>query len=133
MTIHELRCDVCGRLLFGWEVHLPESPLRGVRLDIHPGVPLMHDESVLVCAEPCWAEVRATLGPDDLEDICAICGEAVPYEGSLHVSVLRQKFGARPTWQFCRAHGAEFMNRFRFVDPKMGADDLKLGSDFPKQ
>ncbi len=133
MTIHDLGCDVCGRMLAGLETDLQDSPARGTRLLVHPGDPKRHDNSVLVCTEPCWERLRADLGPQDREDVCAMCREAVAFQGSLHVMVMLQKFGANPTWQFCRRHGAEFLNNFLFVQPKLAEADLKLSVDFPSE
>ncbi len=105
MTINDLRCDVCGRVLPG--------PGSGVRFGYHPGVPELRDSSGLACTT-CWNEATVEL---DLSarSRCAACGQPVTRQQSLHVRNL-----ADPrSWQLCAGDAVRFLNRLRTVEPKL--------------
>lgn len=105
MTISDLRCDFCGRLLAG--------PAGAVRFGYHPGAPQLRDDSGLGC-EPCWADAIGRLDRPASARACAACGEAITRTGSLHV----RRFGDRRAWRLCTSDAAQFLNRLRTVRPK---------------
>ncbi|HVL89565.1 MAG TPA: hypothetical protein VM841_04945 [Actinomycetota bacterium] len=131
MTISDLRCDFCGRLLAG-SAWLEPGDAGAIRLFIHPGDPLLRDDQPLLC-RVCWAALRSEIGEPDRADECAICGEPLTYTASLHLIEMTGRIGEAPAWQFCREHGTALLNRFRFVEPKMAPADLALKADFPKR
>jgi len=128
MTIADLRCDICGTALAGSAILTPDDPRSAIRLYVHPGDPLHREDSILVCGT-CWGDLGGWMG-EGRPDVCAVCGQAVTYEGSLHLLVMTGRVGEAPLWQFCRTHGVELLNRFRFIEPKMGPGDLALKADF---
>lgn len=113
MTIRDLLCDVCGRLVPGPSGESLPTSAGGVRFAYHPGQLRLRDDSGLLC-EQCWGEVRGWLGTAVWRQ-CAVCGEAVRHEGSLHVRRLDEP----DTWQLCRNHAVEFLNRLQTVEPKL--------------
>ena len=123
MTITDLRCDICGTSLAGSAMLDPEDPRSATRLYIHPGDPLHRDDSNLTCLA-CWHELTAWMGGTGRPDVCGVCGEAVTYEGSLHVLEMTGRIGEAPEWQLCRGHAVELLNRLRSTDPKMRVEDL---------
>jgi len=129
VTISDLRCDFCGRLLAG-SAWLEQGDSGAIRLFVHPGDPLLRDDQPLLC-RVCWAELRVQIGDPDRADVCAVCDSAVTYTASLHILEMTGKIGEAPGWQFCREHGVRLLNRFRFIDPKMAVGDLALKADFP--
>ena len=129
MTISDLCCDFCGRLLAG-SAWLEEGDAGAIRLFVHPGDPLLRDDQPLLC-RVCFAQLGEWIGAPDRADVCAVCGAALTYTGSLHVLEMTGRIGEAPAWQFCRPHGVEILNRFRFIDPKMTPADLALKADFP--
>ena len=130
VTIANLECDLCGRFLVGASALQPGDPRSAVRLFIHPGDPLLRDDSILVCVA-CWEDLRGELGVGPRADVCAFCGEEVAYQASLHILEMTGRIGEAPLWQLCRPHAVELLNRFRFVDPKLRPQDLVLKADFP--
>jgi hypothetical protein len=106
MTINDLRCDFCGRLLAG--------PSGAVRFGYHPGAPQFRDNSGLAC-ECCWADAVGRLDESAGTRSCAACGETITRTGSLH---LRRLDGGR-TWRLCASHAARFLNLLRTVEPKL--------------
>lgn len=131
MTISDLRCDFCGRPLAGsaWQ---EDGDAGAIRLFVHPGDPLVRDDQPLLC-RVCFAGLRQQIGEPDQADVCAVCGVGVTYTGSLHVLEMTGRIGEAPAWQFCRPHGVELLNRFRFIEPKMTESDLALKADFPNR
>lgn len=107
----------------------PEHPQAAVRLYLHPGDPLHREDQVLVC-RTCWAALLERIGEPGRADVCASCGVAVVYEGSLHMLEMTGRLGEAPLWQFCREHAVELLNGFRFIEPKMKPQDLALKADF---
>lgn len=129
MTVADLRCDICGTGLAGSAILAPDDPRAAIRLFVHPGDPLHRDDSILVC-QRCWMELTGWMGAEATPDACAVCGEAVSYEASLHVLVMTGRVGEAPEWQLCRRDAVSLLNRFRFTDPKMRVEDLALKADF---
>jgi hypothetical protein len=105
LTIHDLRCDVCGRFLSG--------PAAGVRFVYHPGVPELRDDSGVACAA-CWDTLTQAL---DLTATgrCAACAEPVPRRQSLHV----RRFSQPGSWRLCARDAVGFLNSLRTVEPKL--------------
>ena len=124
MTINDLRCDVCGRMLTGLggstagpaapATGSPRSGIRaGVRFVYHPGRPELRDASGLACT-PCWEEaVRSFSHP--VIGQCAACGTGVTRLGSLHLRC----YDNPQAWRLCPPHAVEFLNRLRTVEPKL--------------
>ena len=124
MTINDLRCDVCGRMVAGLSGQAagpaapatgsPRSDIReGVRFVYHPGRPELRDASGLACG-PCWEEaVRSFGGPAASQ--CAACGTGVTRLGSLHL----RRYDDPQAWRLCPLHAVEFLNRLRTVEPKL--------------
>lgn len=121
MTIGDLRCDVCGKTLAG--------PDAGVRVLIHPGDARLKDDSTLMC-RGCWTGVVEWLGAAERIDVCARCERGVASNDSLHVTLMVGGPGAWPTWQLCRTHAVEHLNRLRTTEPKLTVATLALRSDF---
>lgn len=125
MSVTDLRCDRCGRFLVG-----PRAPdgsaesLGAVRFLYHPGNFLMKDDSGLMC-ETCWEAVAEELG-ERRADRCSRCGIAVAADRSLHL----HESGDPVPWQLCSAHGAEFLNTLRTVDPKLDPETFTLAGDW---
>jgi hypothetical protein len=120
MTINDLCCDICGRMLarpsgLADPRDLPGQP-GGVRFVYHPGKPDLRDDSGLAC-EPCWEEAVGQFGDPAApgRGRCAACGTAVSRLGSLH---LRRSDNPQ-TWRLCAPHAAGFLNRLRTVQPKL--------------
>jgi hypothetical protein len=105
MTIHDLRCDVCGRFLAG--------PGSGVRFGYHPGVPELRDNSGLACLA-CWDAITRELG-SMAGGRCAACRQPVTRQQSLFLRSLAD----RRSWQLCAAHAVGFLNQLRTVEPKL--------------
>jgi hypothetical protein len=118
VTVFDLRCDACGRLLAG--------PGDGTRFLYHPGDFLLKDDSGLLCAS-CWAETGAWLG-ERAKGRCCACGREVEHARSLHV----HRYGDPGAWQLCRVHAAEFLNRLRTVEPKLEERALTFAGDWPR-
>jgi hypothetical protein len=106
MTIHDLHCDFCGRLL--------AAPGGAVRFGYHPGSAQFRDNSGLGC-EQCWAEATGRLDRSATAGCCAACGVAVTRTQSLH---LRRLEGGH-TWRLCADHAPQFLNLLRTVQPKL--------------
>jgi hypothetical protein len=124
MTINDLRCDVCGRMVTGLSGAAvgPSAPAvgsswpgsrDGVRFVYHPGRPELRDASGLACVL-CWEEAVRPLG-DPVADRCAACGTAVTRLGSLHL----RRYDNPRAWRLCPPHAADFLNRLRTVEPKL--------------
>lgn len=105
LTIHNLRCDVCGCFLSG--------PAAGVRFVYHPGVPELRDDSGMACAA-CWDTLTRAL---DLTATgrCAACAEPVARGQSLHV----RRFSQPGSWRLCARDAVGFLNSLRTVEPKL--------------
>ena len=106
MTIYDLSCDVCGRLLAG--------PGAGVRFVYHPGVPDLRDDAGLAC-HSCWAEVTGTFGETGVPGRCAACEQPVARQRSLHL----RPFDDPRSWRLCLNHAVGFLNHLRTVEPKI--------------
>ena len=125
LTIHNLRCDVCGCFLSG--------PAAGVRFVYHPGMPELRDDSGRACG-PCWDSLTAgldlTAPPgrcaacwDTLTQAldltvtgrCAACAEPVARGQSLHV----RRFSQPGSWRLCARDAVGFLNSLRTVEPKL--------------
>ncbi len=106
MTIHDLRCDVCGRVI--------PLPADGVRFSYHPGRADLRDDSGLACAQ-CWAEAVRDLGEPGGRAACAACGAATSRSASLHL----RRPGQPSSWRLCAADAVAFLNRLRTVEPKL--------------
>src|SRR6516162_4695710 len=85
MSISDLRCDLCGRILGG--------PAAGVRFVYHPGVPALRDDSGLACVT-CWDELVRGLDVT-AAGLCAACAELAPWRQSLHV----RRFDIPGSWR----------------------------------
>jgi hypothetical protein len=118
MTVFDLACDACGRLLAG-----PED---GTRFLYHPGDFLRKDDSGLLCRS-CWSKAEAWLG-ERARDRCSVCAAEVEHARSLHV----HRAGDPAAWQLCRDHGAEFLNRLRTVEPKLEPATLTFAGEWPR-
>lgn len=105
LTVHDLRCDVCGCFLSG--------PAAGVRFVYHPGVPELRDDSGVACAA-CWDTLTQGL---DLTATgrCAACAEPVARGQSLHV----RRFSQPGSWRLCARDAVGFLNSLRTVEPKL--------------
>jgi hypothetical protein len=106
MTIYDLRCDICGRLI--------PLPAYGVRFSYHPGRADLRDDSGLACAQ-CWMAAVRDLGEPGGGSACAACGTAVSRSASLHL----RRSGEPASWRLCAADAAAFLNRLRTVEPKL--------------
>ncbi len=128
MTINDLRCDVCGRLLAGpaarpgASAHLAGGPPGppsvtgrpgGVRFVYHPGRPELRDASGLACL-PCWDDAVRRFGAP-APGRCAVCGARVGRLESLHL----RRYDDPQAWRLCAADAAGFLNRLRTVQPKL--------------
>lgn len=105
LTIHDLRCDVCGCFLSG--------PAAGVRFVYHPGLPELRDDSGLACTD-CWGTLTRALDATATRR-CAACTEPVPRRQSLHV----REFSQPRPWRLCARHAVGFLNSLRTVEPKL--------------
>lgn len=105
MTIHDLRCDVCGGFLAG--------PAAGIRFVFHPGVPELRDDSGLTCAA-CWQRLTGGLTPAATGQ-CAACGGPARRGQSLHL----RPFTEPGSWRLCATDAVGFLNSLRTVDPKL--------------
>ncbi len=105
VTIHDLRCDVCGRFLSG--------PAAGERFVYHPGVPELRDDSGLACTA-CWDRLTRALDRTAATG-CAACGEPAPRGQSLQV----RRFGQPGSWRLCASDAVGFLNSLRTVQPKL--------------
>ena len=117
MTVFDIRCDRCGSEL--------SSPDGAVRFVYHPGDLVAKDDSGLLCRS-CWRAALGWLGVEQAVDVCARCGIAVEHSRSIHI--LRS--GEAESWQLCPAHGVEFLNQLRTVDPKLTVETLTLAADW---
>ena len=113
MTISDLRCDFCGRLI--------ATPSEAVRFGYHPGAPQLGDNSGLACAL-CWADAVGGLGGPAALRSCAVCGEAVTRTRSLHL----RRLDSHHTWRLCAGHAARFLNLLRTVEPKLDAATFRF-------
>ncbi|GAB90796.1 hypothetical protein GORHZ_118_00120 [Gordonia rhizosphera NBRC 16068] len=123
MTMSNLRCDMCDRLLPGLIPGTGDMPGSGVRFSYHPGDPGMRDDSGLLCSE-CWSAWTGGLG-EPTPRVCAVCRTPVARTSSLFVS----RIDDRQTWQFCAPHAAELLNRLRTVEPKFDPASFRLPLD----
>ncbi|TNC25838.1 hypothetical protein [Amycolatopsis alkalitolerans] len=117
MTVSDLHCDRCGRFV--------SSPADGRRFVYHPGRAQFRDTSGLLCV-PCWDGLAGWLGAERPLRRCAVCGEEVTREQSLHVHTIEDP----QAWRLCSPHAVEFLNSLRTVDPKLDAATFRFpGSD----
>ncbi len=134
MTINDLRCDVCGRLLTGLADRPDEVPHEstrpdrlpgrpdGVRFVYHPGRPELRDTSGLAC-QACWDEAVRQFGsqpgqvgqPGRATARCAACGTPVGRLESLHL----RRYDDPRAWRLCAPDAVDFLNRLRTVEPKL--------------
>jgi len=105
LTVHDLRCDVCGCFLSG--------PAAGVRFVYHPGVPELRDDSGVACAA-CWDTLTQALDLT-VTGRCAACAEPVARGQSLHV----RRFSQPGSWRLCARDAVGFLNSLRTVEPKL--------------
>lgn len=105
LTVHDLRCDVCGCFLSG--------PAAGVRFVYHPGVPELRDDSGMACAA-CWDTLTQALDLT-VTGRCAACAEPVARGQSLHV----RRFSQPGSWRLCARDAVGFLNSLRTVEPKL--------------
>jgi hypothetical protein len=121
MTVHDLRCDACGRLTAG-PTAAPASDLAltGVRFVYHPGDTRLRDTRGLLCG-PCWERLADWLGGREA-GTCSVCGTPVKRVSSLHL----RRFDDPSTWQLCRAHAVHVLNSLRTVEPKLAAETFRF-------
>lgn len=120
MTVTDLHCDRCERLLAGPGGELVAGPY-GVRFVYHPGDPRLSDDSGLLCRD-CWAAAVTRLGDDRPLNRCAICDAPVDRFTSLHL----RGAGEPQAWQLCVLHAAEFLNELCTVEPKLDPATLRF-------
>lgn len=125
MTVTDLHCDRCQRLLAGPGGEVTAGPY-GVRFVYHPGDPRLSDDSGLLCRD-CWTSTVAWLGDERSMNRCAVCAEPVDRFTSLHL----RGAGEEKTWQLCRAHAAEFLNQLSTVEPKLDPATLRFPGPMP--
>jgi hypothetical protein len=106
VTVSDLSCDACGRLLPG--------PASGVRFVYHPGVPELRDDSGLACGS-CWGALTREHDLTAPVGRCAACDEPAAQRQSLHL----RRFDDPRSWRLCRRHALEFLNSLRTVRPKL--------------
>ncbi len=121
MTVADLRCDRCGRLLAGPGDEASRDGPFGIRFLYHPGDPLLRDDSGLMC-QPCWDGTTRWLGSERPEGRCAVCAEPAGRRTSLHLHRAGDPIG----WQLCTGHAVEFLNGLRTVEPKLDPQTFAL-------
>lgn len=149
MSVTDLRCDRCDRLLLGpgdpqigvpgpggLEMAEPASPaetsasetaLTPVRFVYHPGDYRLRDDSGLLCAQ-CWTTAVEHMGGETRKaGSCAVCRVVLERGQSLHV--LRS--GDPVAWELCRVHAVEFLNALHTVEPKLDAATFTFPSHSP--
>lgn len=125
MTVTDLHCDRCDRLLAGPGGEVAAGPY-GVRFVYHPGDPRLSDDSGLLCRD-CWAETVALLGPDRAMNRCAVCAATVERLTSLHL----RGAGEASTWQLCVVHAIDFLNQLSTVEPKLDPATFRFPGQVP--
>ena len=115
MSIADLCCDLCGRVVAG--------PAEGVRFVFHPGVPDLRDDSGLACQD-CWRHALAGLDVTAVAR-CAACGEPVSRQRSLHL----RPFDEPGFFRLCASHAVIFLNALRTVQPKLDAATFRFPAD----
>ncbi|HCU96590.1 MAG TPA: hypothetical protein DHU96_29260 [Actinobacteria bacterium] len=105
MTINNLCCDICGRLLTG--------PRDGVRFVYHPGKPELRDAAGLAC-QACWDDAVREFGHAG-KGRCASCGAVVSRLASLHL----RRYDDPQSWRLCAPDAVGFLNTLRTVEPKL--------------
>lgn len=113
MTVTDLHCDRCGRLLAGPGGDVLAGPY-GIRFVYHPGDPRLSDDSGLMCRD-CWSASEAYLGAARPMNQCAVCDVPVERFSSLHL----RGAGEARTWQLCIPDAVAFLNELRTVEPKL--------------
>lgn len=126
MTITDLHCDRCSAPLTGPEELRGAGGRLGVRFVYHPDVAALKDDSGLMC-EACWATTTEWLGTPNA-DTCSRCSTGFD-EGKLVVV----RLGELVAWQLCRAHGIEFLNALRTVEPKLDAATFAFPRSFDER
>lgn len=115
MSITDLRCDLCGRLL--------PMPSAGVRFVYHPGVPALRDDQSLACLA-CWDQITSGLDTTAVAR-CARCGAPAPRQRSLHV----RRFDQTGTWRLCGPDAVDFLNALLTVQPKLDRQTFRFPGD----
>lgn len=115
MTVTDLHCDRCERLLAGPGSDVLTGPY-GVRFVYHPGDPRLSDDTGMLCRD-CWAQVETRFGATRPRNRCAVCDVPVERFGSLHLRGAGEARG----WQLCVSHAVEFLNALATVTPKLDA------------
>lgn len=113
MTVTDLRCDRCERLLAGPGGDVLAGPY-GIRFVYHPGDPRLSDDSGLLCRD-CWSVIEDRLGNARPSNMCAVCNAPVDRFSSLHL----RGAGEARTWQLCIPHAVAFLNELTTVTPKL--------------
>lgn len=128
MTVTDLHCDRCERLLAGPGGDERSGPY-GIRFVYHPGDPRLSDDSGLLCRD-CWSSTESRFGSARPRNRCAVCASPVERFGSLHL----RGAGEARTWQLCATHAVAFLNELRTVDPKLDPATVRFPgpqSDLP--
>ncbi|MEZ5116608.1 MAG: hypothetical protein R2737_10105 [Candidatus Nanopelagicales bacterium] len=123
MTVMNLRCDGCDRLLGGplpADADLVPGGVLGVRFAYHPGDVALQDSAGLACPD-CW--LRWTEGLQHREaGRCSACGAVCGRWEALHL----RRSGADEHWRLCAPHAAEFLNRLGTVEPKLDPATFRM-------
>ena len=123
MTIADLHCDGCGRMLAGLASTDADADTTGLRFVYHPGRADLRDDSGLLCGR-CWADTVAWFGAEAIlgPAPCPRCDAPPSDEPRLHVSLLHDL----RAWQLCRRDAVAFLNRLRTVEPKLDPETFVL-------
>lgn len=113
MTVTDLHCDRCERLLAGPGSAVLTGPY-GMRFVYHPGDPRLSDDSGLLCRD-CWAAIETRFGSTRPLNRCAVCDTPVERFGSLHL----RGAGEARSWQLCIPDAVGFLNELTTVTPKL--------------
>jgi len=120
VTVYDLNCDVCGRLVPG--------PGSAVRFVYHPGVPELRDNSGLACAA-CWDVIIRGLDLTAPAGRCAACADPAGRRQSLHL----RRFDDPRTWRLCRRDAVAFLNALRTVQPKLDPATFRFPAEGPSR
>lgn len=120
MTVSDLHCDRCERLLAGPGGDVLAGPY-GIRFVYHPGDPRLSDDSGLLCRD-CWSATETRFGSARPRNRCAVCELALERFRSLHL----RGGGEARSWQLCAEHAVAFLNELRTVEPKLEAAQLRF-------
>lgn len=122
MTVTDLHCDRCGRLMAGPATREPPAPGEAVRLSYHPGDADLRDDATTVCGR-CWAALLVQWGPPE-RNSCAVCASPVEWRRSLHLRRYERPEG----WQLCRTCAVRFLNSLRTVVPPLDPESFEFPS-----